>query len=298
MAERTNAGHRRGHRHRRRPAMSGTASRELNTPLPRWWLWMFYATIVWAIGYWIVYPAWPLVTSYTKRRVRLAFARRRSCRTSPRSRRSAPAMVDRIAAASLAGDRRRPAVAATSPARRAAPPLPTIARPATAPAAAAPRAIPICIDDDWLWGGTLDDIAQTIRHGVRSGDDNGRTGAAMPAFGRDNMLQRADIDIVADYVRSLVRPCRDAGRAIWRAARSSSPTIAPSATATNGNGNRELGAPNLTDKIWLYGPAKAAIVEGVINGRGAVMPAWGGRLDDTTIKALAVYVHSLGGGEK
>ena len=65
-----------------------------------------------------------------------------------------------------------------------------------------------------------------------------------------------------------------------------------------GKGKRELGAPNLSDAIWLYGADKAAIAEGVWNGRGGVMPAWAGRLDDATIKALAIYVHSFGGGER
>ena len=65
-----------------------------------------------------------------------------------------------------------------------------------------------------------------------------------------------------------------------------------------GKGNRELGAPNLTDKIWLYGSDLKTIVDGIWNGRGAVMPGWAGRLDDTTIKALTIYVYSLGGGEK
>ena len=65
-----------------------------------------------------------------------------------------------------------------------------------------------------------------------------------------------------------------------------------------GEGKRDLGAPDLTDKIWLYGSEKDTIVDGLWNGRGGVMPAWAGRLDDTTIKALTVYVHTLGGGER
>ena len=65
----------------------------------------------------------------------------------------------------------------------------------------------------------------------------------------------------------------------------------------NGKGNQDLGAPNLTDKIWLYGSDEATIIETVTNGRAGVMPAWAGRLDPVTIKAMAVYVHSLGGGK-
>jgi cytochrome c oxidase cbb3-type subunit 3 len=65
----------------------------------------------------------------------------------------------------------------------------------------------------------------------------------------------------------------------------------------DGKGKRDLGAPNLTDQIWLYGSDKAVIVDGLWNGRGAVMPGWADRLDDTTIKALTVFVHGLGGGK-
>ena len=65
-----------------------------------------------------------------------------------------------------------------------------------------------------------------------------------------------------------------------------------------GKGNRELGSANLTDKIWLYGSDKETIVQGIENGHGGVMPTWEGRLPKSTIKALAVYVYSFGGGEK
>ncbi len=148
-----------------------------------------------------------------------------------------------------------------------------------------------------MWGGKLDEIAQTIRHGVRSGDAEGAAGRGMPAFGRDGILKRADIETVADYVRSLaglpVDPKADlaAGKKVFA-------DNCAVCHGDDGKGKRELGAPNLTDAIWLYGSDKAAIVDGIWNGRGGVMPAWAGRLDDATIKALAVYVHTLGGGEK
>jgi cytochrome c oxidase cbb3-type subunit III len=151
-------------------------------------------------------------------------------------------------------------------------------------------------DDEWIWGGKLDEIAQTIRHGVRSTAES-RQGPPMPAFGRDGILKRTDIDAVADYVRSLAGLPTDAKADL---------TLGKKVYADNcvlchgeaGKGNRELGAPNLTDPIWLYGSDTASIATAIWNGRGAVMPAWAGRLDDVTIKALAVYVHSFGGGEK
>jgi cytochrome c oxidase cbb3-type subunit 3 len=132
---------------------------------------------------------------------------------------------------------------------------------------------------------------------VRSGDNDGRNGPAMPAFGRDGILKRADIENVIDYVRSLAglpTPTTAnlaAGKTIYAA----------NCITCHGDaakGNREIGAPNLTDPIWLYGSDRAAMIDGLWNGRGGSMPAWGARLDPVTIKALTVYVHSLGGGEK
>jgi cytochrome c oxidase cbb3-type subunit 3 len=151
-------------------------------------------------------------------------------------------------------------------------------------------------DNDWLWGGTLDQIAQTITHGVRAGDDAGHQGS-MPAFGRDGMLKPDEISTVADYVRSLSGPTTAPGADLTRGAKIFADNCAV-CHGPQGKGNRELGAPNLTDQIWLYAPDKKTIMEGIINGRGGVMPAWGGKLDPVAIKALAVYVHTFGGGEQ
>jgi len=156
------------------------------------------------------------------------------------------------------------------------------------------RSYPNLNDDEWIWGGKLEDIAQTIRHGVRSGDADARQGAAMPAFGRDGMLKRADIETVADYVRSLGN-LHGAANANLAAGKKIFMDNCAVCHGEAGKGKRDLGAPDLTDAIWLYG--SGAIVESIWNGRGGVMPAWAGRLDETTIKALAVYVHSFGGGE-
>jgi cytochrome c oxidase cbb3-type subunit 3 len=263
--------------------------RELNTPLPRWWLWLFYATIVWSIGYWIVYPSWPLISGYThglfgwqsREAVVNDLAALRAIRGP---------MADKLATASLQEIVNDPQFLAFARAQ---------AKPIFAENCAPchlSKGFPNLNDDDWLWGGKLDDIATTIRHGARSTDPKTRLGS-MPAFGRDGMLKRAEIETVANYVRSIaglpVEPNADlaAGKAVYAQA-------CASCHGENGKGNRELGAPNLTDAIWLYGSEKAAIVDGLWNGRGGVMPAWDARLDDSTIKALAVYVHTLGGGEK
>jgi cytochrome c oxidase cbb3-type subunit 3 len=162
--------------------------------------------------------------------------------------------------------------------------------------AAGAKGYPNLNDDDWLWGGKLDQIVQTIRHGARSTDDAGRQGS-MPAFGRDNLIERADISAVADYVRSLSGLPTPANADLARGNKVFADNCA-ACHGPDGKGNRDLGAPNLTDAIWLHGPDRAVIIEGLINGRGGVMPPWAARLDDTTIKALAVFVHQLGGGEK
>ena len=160
-----------------------------------------------------------------------------------------------------------------------------------APAAAARKGYPNLNDDDWLWGGKLADIEQTIRHGARSGDDKGRQGN-MPAFGRDNILKPNEISAVADYVRSLSGLSTEPGADLALGKKVFADNCAV-CHGPEGKGNRELGSPNLTDKIWLYGSDKATIMQGIQNGRGGVMPAWGGRLSEPTIKALTVYVHTL-----
>lgn len=268
--------------------------RELNTPLPRWWLWLFYATIIWSVGYWIVYPSWPLVTTYTQGvfgwHSRAAIEEDLSALRARRS-----VMVDRIAAASLdeiLADQQMLDFARAQ--GRAA--FADNCAPCHGAGGGGAKGYPNLNDDDWLWGGKLDDIAQTVRHGVRSADDKSRQGA-MPAFGRDKMLERPDIEAVADFSRTLSGLPAAAGADLARGKK----VFADNCAACHGDagkGNREIGAPDLTDQIWLYGSGRDTIIEGLMNGRGAVMPAWAPRLDDTTIKSLSVYVHTLGGGQK
>jgi cytochrome c oxidase cbb3-type subunit 3 len=150
-------------------------------------------------------------------------------------------------------------------------------------------------DDDWLWGGSLDQIMQTIQFGARSGHAKAHEGQ-MLAFGRDAILKKDEIATVANYVRSLsglsTAPGFDAaaGKKIFA-------ENCVSCHGEDGKGNQAVGAPNLTDKIWLYGSDEGTLVETITNGRAGVMPAWNGRLDPVTIKALTVFVHSLGGGK-
>ena len=266
---------------------------ELNTPLPRWWLWLFYATIIWSIGYWIAFPAWPLLSSYTKGLVgwnsRQAVATDLAALQTQRG-----AMTARLAAASLQQIETTPELLdfARALGRRA---FADNCAPCHGAGGAGAKGYPNLTDDDWLWGGKLADIEKTIRHGVRAGDDQGHQGV-MPAFGRDNMLKRDDIVLLTDYVRSLSGLTKLSGEDVARASKLFADNCAV-CHGPQGKGNREVGAPNLTDQIWLYGSDSQTIFDGMWNGHGSVMPAWGGKLDDATIKALTVYVHTFGGGE-
>jgi len=266
--------------------------KELNTPLPRWWLWTFYATVVWAVGYWIAMPAWPLVSSYTKGV--LGYSNRAVVAERLADARAAQSQyLERIQAASLeeinsdtdllnfaiAGGRSAFAVNCSQ---------------CHGLGAAGGRGYANLNDDAWLWGGTLEDIAQTVRFGIRSNHEETRLGD-MPGFLRDGILDRAQVADAAAYVLSLSGGAEDQA-AVARGAE----VFAENCTACHqegGVGNTEVGAPNLSDEIWLYGGDKETVLTTIANGRAGVMPAWTGRLDDATIKQLAVYVHSLGGGQ-
>ena len=269
--------------------------RELNTPLPRWWLWLFYATIIWSVGYWIVYPSWPLLTSYTTGTFnwhsREAIVSELDALKAQRG-----PMVAKLAAASLqeiVADQQLLEFARA----QGRPAFGENCAPCHGAGGGGAKGYPNLNDNDWIWGGKLDEIAETIRHGIRSSDPKTRQGPAMPAFGRDNMIKRADIDSIADYVRALGGLAAD-GKADVAPGKALFAQNCVVCHGETGKGNRALGVPDLTDAIWLYASDKATIIEGIWNGRAGMMPAWAGRLDEPTIKALAVYVHTLGGGEK
>ena len=268
--------------------------RELNTPLPRWWLWTFYATIIWAVAYWVVYPAWPLISSSTQGV--LGWHSRSAVVTDLNAlEKSRGPMVAKLAAAPVADIVKDPQLLDFARAQgRVA--FADNCAPCHGAGGGGAKGYPNLDDDDWLWGGKLAAIEQTIRHGARSGDKDDHEGN-MPAFGRDNILKPNQISAVADYVRSLSGLSTEQGADLALGKKVFADNCAV-CHGPEGKGNRELGAPNLTDKIWLYSPDKATIMQGVQNGRGGVMPAWQGRLSDPIIKALTVYVYTFGGGEK
>jgi cytochrome c oxidase cbb3-type subunit 3 len=268
--------------------------RELNTPLPRWWLWLFYATIVWSVGYWLVYPSWPLISGYTQGL--FGWQSRQAIVSDMASLKAIRGpMTDRLAAASLQEIVDNPLLLEFARAQ-AKPIFNENCAPCHGAGGGGRKGYPNLNDDDWLWGGKLDQVAETIRFGVRASDSRHRLGS-MPALGRDGILKRAEIEASAQYTRSLAGLPVDPKADLVLGKKVFAETCA-ACHGPDGKGKRDLGAPNLTDAIWLYGSDADTIVDGLWNGRGGMMPAWAHRLDDSTIKALTVYVHTLGGGEK
>ncbi len=269
--------------------------KELNNPLPRWWLNIFYASIVFAIGYWILMPAWPAFPGfqgYTKG-IRNYSDRLMVDKEIAKLDAQRAVFAKKLAAEPLAQVESDPqlfdfALAAGKAA------FANNCAPCHGTGAQGAFGYPNLNDDDWLWGGTLADIKHTITVGVRSTGKDTRT-SQMPSFGKDGLLKPAEIDDLVEYVVHLSgRPANAA--AVARAA----PVFVANCVqchGADGKGDRKVGAPNLTDAIWLYGGARKTIRETIWNARSGVMPTWGGRLDPMTIDALAVYVHSLGGGE-
>jgi cytochrome c oxidase cbb3-type subunit III len=266
---------------------------ELNTPLPRWWVWSFVATVIWGVGYVLVYPAWPTISGGTQGLFGWHSRDQVATELNDLQTQRGPIM-DKLKDASLAQIEANPDLLAAAR---------TVGKVAFATNCAAchgaggqgAKGYANLNDDDWIWGGKLSDIERTIEHGVRWDADKDTHSSAMPAFGRDGILTPEQVAIVADHVRTYAEtPDSDAPTAEGEKIYAENCAACHGA---EGKGNPELGAPALYDKVWLYGDDKASVVSRIVNGGGAVMPAWQGRLDPTTIKALTVYVHSLGGGQ-
>ena len=265
--------------------------RELNNPLPRWWVWTFYATIIWSIGYCIAYPAWPLISSATTGV--LEYSSRAEVETELAAARDAQSVfTDKIAeldvAAILADDELRQFATAAGAAS-----FKINCIQCHGSGAQGSPGYPNLNDDDWLWGGTPEAIYETIAHGVRhDGDDDTRI-SDMPAFG--DILEADEISQVAAYVVSLTGEASDAG------------LVEPGKVVYEDNcavchgedakGLHEFGAPNLADAISFYGSSESEIARQIRVPKHGAMPAWEARLGETNVKQLAVFVHSLGGGQ-
>ena len=263
---------------------------ELNKPLPKWWLWTFYATIIWAIGYWLLMPAWPLVASYTKGW--LGYSQRERVTGQVDQAKMAQAVFrERIATSELETISTDPELLRFALAGGEAA-FGDNCAPCHGRGAQGFPGYPNLRDDSWLWGGSLEAIHKTIAHGIRSTDTNTHAGQ-MPAF--SGLLTPPQLNDITEYVLSLSGSKADAA-AVERGGKIFAENCSVCHGA-EGRGNQQMGAPNLADELWLYGGDRALVMQTIRNGRAGMMPAWQGRLDPETIKQLAIYVHSLGGGE-
>lgn len=266
--------------------------RELDNPLPRWWVLVFYATIVWAVAYWVAMPAWPLWNSYTTGL--RGHSDRANVATELTGLQTARApMFAQLDATPLAQVGSNPDLLQFSMEAGKAVFNDNCSTCHGAGGQGA-KGYPSLVDDVWLWDGTVDGIHTTLQHGIRSGKDEARF-SMMPAYGRDGMLQAAQISDLTEFVWSLShtqevnRPAAARGAELFA-------TNCVSCHGAQAKGDPTFGAPNLTDAEWLYGPTKADISGQIHEGRGGVMPAFSDRLSPSQIRAVAVYVHSLGGG--
>ena len=264
--------------------------RELNTPLPKWWLYTLIAICIWGVGYAVVYPSVPGLFRYYHGTIGYSTRTQVTADVAAIAAGRAGSM-DRIEAApigQIAADPKLMAVAMASGKITFA----NNCQPCHGAGGGGRPGYPTLASDSWIWGGKLDEIQQTITHGIRN-DDPGARASAMPRFGVDAMLKPAEISAVADYVLSL------RGKAGLDVA-SGAKIFVENCVAChgdNGEGKREVGGPNLRSAVNLYGTSKDAIVAQISLPRQGVMPSWIARLDAATIKSVAIYVHSLGGGE-
>ncbi|AUQ48645.1 MULTISPECIES: cytochrome-c oxidase, cbb3-type subunit III [Phaeobacter] len=266
---------------------------EFDNPMPRWWLWTFYATIIWAIGYTVAYPAWPGIQSATAGVLGWNSRALVAEEIAAVNEANAPinSRLEEIELASITTDPELNgyAVSAGSAVFK------TWCAQCHGAGAAGAKGYPNLLDDDWLWGGSMEDIHATIAHGIRNEESDDARYSEMPAFGRDELLEKEEIDQVVNYVMSLSGEPQDADK------------VAPGAVIfadncaschmEDGTGDRSQGAPNLADAIWLYGGDHATLTETVYNSRYGVMPNWNARLTEAQIRAVTAYVHQLGGGE-
>ena len=266
---------------------------ELDTPLPRWWVTIFYLCILFAIGYVIAYPALPGLHSATPGL--LGWTSRGALAAEQKSADAGHAAVRAAIAATPIEDLAKNPVLQRAAIEGGRAAFKVNCVQCHGAGAAGSKGYPNLNDDDWLWGGDIAAIYQTLQHGIRyPGDDQTRT-SQMPAFGRDGILTPAQVQDVVSYVRVISK--QDPASA---ASQRGSAIFAQNCAVchgANGEGGRSVGAPRLNDAIWLYGGDRASITNTVTNAHAGVMPAWGQRLDPVTVKMLAAYVHSLGGGE-
>lgn len=266
--------------------------KELDTPMPKWWLWTLYGTIVWGVIYTLLMPAWPLVHGATPGL--LGYSSRQSVASELAAAQAANAALDqRLVSGELAAAKDDSELLRYATAGGAA-----VFRNNCAPCHGAGAGgvvghYPNLLDNDWLWGGSVDAIQQTVTHGIRYDADADTRIGEMPAF--DGVLESGQIDGLVEYVLSLSDHETDP----QLAADSKQAFLDNCATChgEDARGTRDVGSANLTDAIWLYGGDPATIRATILHGRHGQMPAFASRLSPADIAKVAIYVNTLGGGE-
>lgn len=265
--------------------------KELNNPLPRWWLWCFYLTIIWGVGYTIAFPAWPLINSATSGL--LGYSTRGEVAADIARFEEANAAINaQLASADLNTLSEMPDLMRFASSKGAAVFRNNCSQ-CHGSGAAGFVGYPNLLDDDWLWGGDFDNIEYTIRHGIRNEEDWDARYSEMPAY--DEIFTNEEVDASVQYVLQISGQEHDAELAAMGEG-----LFLDNCAACHGDnamGSYDLGAPNLTDAIWLYGGDAETLEETVRYARFGVMPPWGERLTEAEVKAVTAYVHQLGGGE-
>lgn len=265
--------------------------KELNNPLPRWWVWVFIVSCIWAFGYFFFYPAWPVPGGATEGS--LGYTQYKELAESQQEIfERQQVYLEKFEEAGFEEIMNDPELYAFAIAGGKAAFKDNCAT-CHGSGAEGGNGYPNLNDDDWLWGGKVTDIYTTLLHGIRVHGDYDTRLSQMPAFGKDQVLNKEEINQVVDYVLALSAEgdvTSMPGHGIFQA-------HCASCHGADGKGLHEFGAPNLTDSIWFYGGDRETVYETVFYARGGMMPAWKDRLDDNTIRQLSIYVHQLGGGE-
>lgn len=268
---------------------------EYDNPMPRWWVWIFIITIIWSVGYWIAMPAWPGIQSATQGVLGYSSRANVATEISEFEARNEQFFVQLVETdlddISENDDLHRFAINAGGSVFRAQ----CSQCHGTGGAGVQANGFPNLLDDDWLWGGTMEDIVTTVTWGIRNEDYADARYSAMPAFGQDGLLESDEIDQVVNHVLSLSGADHDA--ALAAAGAEVFDLNCASCHGVDGEGDYFIGAPALNNQVWLYGGSPEAIRESVYYSRFGVMPGFENRLRDAEIRAVAAYVHQLGGGQ-
>ena len=268
--------------------------KELNTKVPKT-VWIFLIiSFVFSVICWILWPAWPLGRTYTKgvletdqqKRVDQVVERAIDDRTIWTDR------ITKLDYAAIQSDQRLMHIVKQNGTRLF---LDNCAACHGEEAEGGPG-FPSLKDTAWLWGGTAEAISETIRVGINSEHEESRT-SEMLAFGRDQILSRAQILEVADYVQSLSSTSATKGRQ-GLVGLPGKAVFIENCAACHGEkarGNIEFGAPDLTDDFWIYGGNRDAIFKTIWHGHKGHMPSWQGRLSEVDRKILTLYLLEISG---